>query len=303
MLDEDDLMIEQRGWGHGSGPSRHRPLGGGKGKEEMYENDDDEPAPRSLSSFRAPEPKTKQKSKLALLVEDDDDDDNDAPVSRRRPRAQEDYGTAMVSAKGARPVPWRVQEGAALVLEYREANLSARARDELTLHFLQHPHEFYTKDPPVVLWACADTGSVRIYCKDVVPVSLHLLALAFGATFQLQVTPKVRTAEQPWAEAIQVRACRSDRGVQAERCQPLNTAASVAAALEHAELDLRLVESRTARYMEDLGPLDTRDVCDPDWLEQHTKGLRNACMAPPGDMDGEGAGIKAKLARMAKGGE
>lgn len=295
MLDEDDLLAENRMWG---GRSRRSD----KGKEEMDENDQDEP-PRTLSRFREPapvQPRSQKPAKARIqLLEEEDDDDNDQDYGRarssRRSGAQRDE--PYVAARGARPVPWRVQEAASLVMDFREANLSARAREELTLHFLQHPHEFYMKDPPVVLWTTADTGTARIYCKEVVPISLHLLALAFSASFQLQVTPKVKTALQGWSEAIQVRPCRSED--QGGRAQPLGVIAAVQAALERAELEPSVVETRTRHYMDGLGTLDTREVCDPDWLDQHTKGLRAACLSATAD--DEAGGIKAKLARMAKG--
>lgn len=282
MLDEDELAAEQHVW-------RRRPSSNDdKGKEEMYGDDD---ARSAATVFRTPlAPISKPRSVATLIEEDDDDDYRRAPPRRNGQRDDP-------IVRGARPVPWRVQEAGALVVSYREAGLSARTLDDITLHLLQHPHEFYGKDPPVVLWASVDTGTARIYCKDVVPISLHLLALAFGATFQLQVTAKVRTGAQGWGEAVQVRACRTDTPTPG-RYQPLGTVAAVQAALERADLDLRNVESRTQRYMDALGTLDTRDVCDPDWLEQHTKELRAACLADKDDQQ-DGGGIKAKLARMA----
>lgn len=280
MLDEDELAAEQRVWGR-------RPSNDNKGKEEMVE-------------FRTPiTPARGRPTATATLIEDDDDDDdNDYKRAPPRRNGQRDDPMMQPVARGARPVPWRVQEAGALVVSYREAGLSARTLDDITMHLLQHPHEFYGKDPLVVLWASVDTGTARIYCKDTVPISLHLLALAFGATFQLQVTAKVRTGAQGWGEAVQVRACRTDASTPG-RYQPLGTAAAVRAALERAELDLREVEARTQRYMDALGTLDTREVCDPDWLEQHTKELRTACLADNQQGDDNNGGIRAKLARMA----
>ena len=265
-------MAEQRMWS--------RPSDRDKGKEEM--------------DFRAPVAPARAKTKAVLLVEDDDDDDyGRAPRSSAAHR--QDRNEPYVVAKGARPIPWRVQEAAALIVDYRATTpLSERARQELTLHFLQHPHEFYTKDPFVTLWATVDTGTARIYCKDCVPISLHLLALAFGATFQLQVTAKARTTAQPWAEGVQIRPCRS--GEQGGRAQPLGTAAAVMAALERADQDPSVVEARTQRYMDALGTLDTRDVCDPDWIEEQTKGLRAAILSNKDDADQDG--LAAKLARQ-----
>lgn len=285
MLDEDELAAEQQMW-------RRRPsTNDDKGKEEMYDDDDDN-ARSAATVSRAPLASISKPRPAAMLIEDDDNDTDYRRAPARRNGQRDDP-----IARGARPVPWRVQEAGALVVSYREAGLSARTLDDITLHLLQHPHEFYGKDPPVVLWASVDTGTARIYCKDVVPISLHLLALAFGATLQLQVTAKVRTGAQGWGEAVQVRACRTDTPTPG-RYQPLGTVAAVQAALERADLDPRNVESRTQRYMDALGTLDTRDVCDPDWLEQHTKELRAACLADKDDQQ-DGDGIKAKLARMA----
>jgi hypothetical protein len=288
MLDEEDLAFEERMWRRGGSSARRDTSG--KGKEEMDEPADEFRRPLATTS-RTPQ---KRAAAAATLIMEEDEEDDDAHLSGRR--IARGAGTSTKTVGGA--IPWRVQEAAALVLDYRDGHLSQRSQDEITMHYLQHPHEFYSVDPLVVLWVSINTGTTRVYCKETVPISLHLLALAFDAFFQLQVAPKMRTSPQGWKETIQIRPCRTAPANENARYPSLGTAEAVREALERAELDLAQVETRVTHYMNALGKLDTRDVCDPDWLEEHTKELRNACMAATHEADNAKGGIKAKLARI-----
>lgn len=286
MLDEDEFEAEQSLLSRWSTP---------KAKTKTYDDDNDEPG------FRAPAAAPKQKQlKRTFLLEEDDDDAEPAPTKGFGVKAMQ--LSAGPIAAGTKPVPFHVQEAAATVLAFAGKDshaLSQRSRDELTMHFLHHPHELYCVDPPIVCWASVETGTIRIYCKEVIPVSLYLMALAFGAQFQLQITPKVKTPPQPWEEAIQIKSCKNADATEfATRIAPLGTMAAVQAALQRRDGLPDNLDQRVQNYMARLGKLDTREVCDPDWIAENVEELRKACL----DRNAQDAndGLQAKLAKMKK---
>lgn len=249
-----------------------------------YANDDDDyEQPAAAAAAKAAPIRRKS---TTLLIEDDDE----APSTRSLP-------SSSLSMKTSGPIPYRIQEAAHLLLNDRR--LSKQTVGELTVVYLQKPHEFVTVDPPILVCASVDTGTSRIYCKEVINVSLHWLALALDAKFTLQVTPKARTPDEPWAEAITVRPCRSAQ--VSERVQPVGTLAAVKRALS--DRAPRNLDAQIERYMNKLGRVDSMTVCDPEWAAEHVDAFRAMCHGRGNALlqqeeEDEKGGIRSKLTKM-----
>lgn len=237
--------------------------------------DDDEPPPpprRQLSQLA--------KKKASFLIEDDGEEE---PFNNKRPVA------------GAAVVPYRLQEAASLLLGDRR--ISQSTASELTMTYLQKSHEFVMVDPLIIVCASVDTGTARIYCKEVVNVSLHWMALALDASFFLQVTPKVRTQDEPWAEAVTARPCRSTQ--VSERVQPVGTLAAVKRAVAKIEDELpEDLDKQIEHYMAKLGKVDSVSACDPEWAHEHIDAFRAIFRGTNKRDEMEGKGIREKLAKI-----
>lgn len=261
-------------------------------EEEQREEDEDDdrgmslraPAPRP--SFRTPAP---AKRKPTRIIEEDDDEVVPSATTRRS-----DWVDTAKSPSG--PVPFRLQEAAQLIVDSPRVRLSQATLGELNLKILQRPCETCVVDPPVTLCASVDTGTIPIRCKEVVPISVHMMALAVGATFSVQITAKARTSEEPWAEAVMVRVCRNTQ--LPESTTPLNAMEAVQKAL--ARLGNAVPEDlddQVQRYMQSIGKCEPQIACDPEWMEPHIEKLREICHGK-GEADPEAGGIKAKMAKL-----
>lgn len=245
---------------------------------EGVEDDDDQPPPpprRQLSQLT--------KKKASFLIEEDEDDD-DLPKSRQ---------LNIKPVAGAAVVPYRLQEAASLLLGDRR--ISQSTASELTVAYLQKSHEFVMVDPLIIVCASVDTGTSRIYCKELVNVSLHWMALALDASFFLQVTPKVRTQDEPWAEAVTARPCRSAQ--VSERIQPVGTLAAVKRAIDEMEVPEDL-DKQIEQYMKKLGKVDSASACDPEWAREHIDAFRAIFSGTNKKDEMEGKGIRDKLAKI-----
>lgn len=273
MLTEEELEAELS--------SFKPPVGRGVRKRaqeaEAEEEYDEEPAPprRTTSVMVAP------RRRVSRLIEEDDEE---RPTRRKVER----------DIVGVAPVPFVLQEAAVLLLEQSKVRLSADTQAELQMAFVQRPSEFCVVDPPVVLCASVDTGTISIKCKEIVPISLHLMALAVQATFSLQVTPKVRTQDEPWAEAVVAKPCRNAQGCAG--MTPVGTLAAVQKALERIPNAPEDLDARVARYMANLKPFDSIVAADSEWMEPHVEALRAICYGTRSD--DEPQDIRAKLARL-----
>jgi hypothetical protein len=184
------------------------------------------------------------------------------------------------------------------LIDNRFAKLSPATVAEIQNAFLQRPHEFVTVNPYIKLTAVIDTGSIIIKCKEVVRLSEHLMALATGATFSVQLTAKARTAAQHWEEAITAGVCRSAQSP--EGIQPIHTMEAVQQAVAlltngspPADLD-----EQVDRYMEEeIGVVDSALACDPEFLRPHAEALRLICLGKK-HMDGDAGGIRQKMAKL-----
>lgn len=247
---------------------------------EGVEDGEDEPPPppprRQLSQLA--------KKKASFLIEEDEDDEG-LPKSRQISNIKPVAGAAVV--------PYRLQEAASLLLSDRR--ISRSTADELTVAYLQKSHEFVMVDPLIIVCASVDTGTSRIYCKELVNVSLHWMALALDASFFLQVTPKVRTQDEPWAEAVTARPCRSAQ--VSERIQPVGTLAAVKRAIDEMEVPEDL-DKQIEQYMKKLGKVDSASACDPEWAREHIDAFRAIFSGTNKKDEMEGKGIRDKLAKI-----
>lgn len=273
MLTEDEFEAELGSFKPPAAPS-------GRQRKRVQYDDDYQEEPPSMSLRRPSVAPTRRVSKLI-----EDDGNVDALVQRS-------LWTDNVKVT-AGPVPFVLQEAAVLLLEQRVVKLSSDTQTELQMAFVQRPTEFYVVDPPVVLCATVDTGTITIKCKEVVPVSVHLLALALEATFSVQVTPKVRTQDEPWAQAVIVKGCRKADG--AEGMTPVGAVEAVKRALGRLPSVPHDLDDRVAQYMETIKAVNSADACDPEWLDSHVDGIRAICYGrgARGQQD-----IRTKLARL-----
>lgn len=285
MLDEDELEAEVAMFRApqprvaAAAPTKKKRLAFADFANEGAADDDLPPPPRSVLK-RTDSQMIQRKS--TFLIEDDDDDE---PTMPRREQV-----------KVGAPVSYRQQEAASLLIGDRR--LSKPSIQELTMVYLHKPHEFIALDPPILVCASVDTGTTRIYCKEVVNVSLHWMALALDATFFVQVTPKARTPEEPWTEAITARPCRSAQ--TSERVQRVNVLACVQRAL--AKLGDTLphdLDQQVEQYMTQVvGVMDSATACDPEWARDHIDALRAICNGRGKALTAKPTSIHEKLAQI-----
>lgn len=294
MLDEDEFEAEISMFRAPSAPATAKK----KRFSDYYHNDDDEdnnePPPPSVMQQKASSSSRRQVSRL--LEEEDDEAPPPARKLNRMASFSSPGATDNAVKPAAGPVPYRLQEAASLLLNDRR--LSKPATQELTVAYLQRPHEFITVDPLILVCASVDTGTTRIYCKETIPVSLHWMALALDAPFSLQVTPKVRTQEESWADAITARPCRAAQ--VSERVQPVGTlkAVQVAVARLGQQVPVNL-DQQVERYMAKLGAVDSLNACDPEWARDHVDALRAICRGQRRwETEDDNTGIKDKLGKM-----
>jgi hypothetical protein len=248
------------------------------------EGADDLPAPPQRPILKRTNAQMIQRKSSFLIEEDDDDDLPTVAVPRRE------------QVKVGAPVSYRQQEAASLLIGDRR--LSKPSIQELTMAYLHKPHEFITLDPLILVCASVETGTARIYCKEVVNVSLHWMALALDATFFVQVTPKARTPEEPWTEAITARPCRSAQ--TSERVQRVDVLACVQRAL--AKLGDSIpsdLDQQVEQYMTQVvGVMDSATACDPEWARDHIDALRAICHGRGKALQTKPTSIHEKLAQI-----
>lgn len=256
-----------------------------KGKEEEEEMvEEDVPQPRMR---QPPKRASAVQKRVTLLVEEDDDDDRPSARSRGRaaakmdidPRAQEMFAGMEVGVpirrgqRGAK-VPLRAQLAIDEILSYarsKDITLDGKTLESLTM-LTQRPDEFTIIDPLVTLSAVVETGTCKIYLKDVVPVSRYLLARTLGATYFVQVTPKAKTPPNTFDEVV-VKPFKNSQSIDSK--QLLGTEDIVEQKLRDLE-DVNADEllRQTQAYMFALGPTSTLEASSPEYVETHLEAFR-----------------------------
>jgi hypothetical protein len=119
-------------------------------------------------------------------------------------------------------------------------------------------------DPLIVLTSSVPTGVCRIYMKEVVPLSLFLLALASKAVYQVQVTEKAKS-KPTFFDSVVCRPFKGDANKKIE-AQPFDLANIL-------QVDDNILEQVTA-YMFVIGPVSSQDACDRDFIETHLEKVK-----------------------------
>ncbi len=252
-------------------------------------DDDDDDEPKVAASVRfAKDIKPAKRAPAALLIDEDDAEDDDRNArSRKQTRAAamvddeddmfKDMSLTLPVNRGNGSkvtVPLRAKQAAEELLlqaKNRDIALTRETRQDLD-NLTQHPDEFTIVDPVVVITASVDTGTCRIHLKEVVPVSMLLLARVLGATFFVQVTPKAKTPATVYDE-VSVRPFRDSRS--AESNQPFGIEKAVEELIAQNEdmaADELMVQVKA--YMFSVGPTSTLEASGLDFLELHTEAFK-----------------------------
>lgn len=173
-------------------------------------------------------------------------------------------GPVVRLAKGG-VVPHEMRSAAETLLQWTDLQMNEDGQRRLE-RVADSPDDLVVVDPPVMLQYTVDTGSCRILLQEVVRVSRLLMLVALKATYTLQVTPKSRAVDLPFAEVSIVLPQEDAPG------QPFEVEACLQRALEEAErADLEL---QVAGYMQQVGPLHPRHFLDSFARDEHVQRVR-----------------------------
>lgn len=125
--------------------------------------------------------------------------------------------------------------------------------------------EFTMIDPPVCITDTLETDTCRIYLKEVVPVSLLVLALHLGLTYRVELIPG-RSSRPKSYDQVTVKACKKIGAGQKPLHQPFHLRDAIFPALgreNEARRKMILVQIYFARK----GAISSFDAADLSFLE------------------------------------
>lgn len=115
----------------------------------------------------------------------------DAPPLQIRPRDQT-------------IIPYRIYNAASEIMnahQEKEIRISPETISDMEA-LLTCDDEFTKTDPYVVIYDTLSTGSCNIYMKEIVPISILLLAQVLGCQYQLEITPEMRSDAKPFSKVL-----------------------------------------------------------------------------------------------------
>lgn len=225
--------------------------------------------------------------RVSLLIDDDDDDDDEQNRRQKKKAAAaaapvedgmfKDMEVTLPINRGqgsTMKVPLRAQQACEELLlqsKNKDISLTRETRQELD-KLTQYPDEYTIIDPVVTITATVETGTCRIHLKEVVPVSILLLARVLGVTYFVQVTPKAKTPPTSYEE-VPAKPFRDSRS--AENNQPFGTEKAVNDQINNLQ-DMQPDEfvSQIKAYMFSLGPTSTLEASSMTFIETHTDAFK-----------------------------
>ena len=262
------------------GGGYHAPfLGGDKGKEEADDDYDDGIFKKPLSSYS-----TKKR------VLDDDD-----PVVREIEREPEDVSRLLKLAGGRtgfstpipesafnkRIIPYEIQHSASTLLDAcdsKEIRLGHEAFQAIK-RLADCADEYTEVDPRVVIYDTFPTKAFQVYVKEVVPISILLLARHFNLYYSIQ------GSEMRSFKDVKV---KPFRGTITNHIQGLGCQEAVKEAMKNNTTKWSLVKM----YMMRVGAQSPTSIAgDYDWIEAQTRAIASVLQKQPQKQDYEEEGL------------
>jgi hypothetical protein len=260
-------------------------FGGGKGKEEAYDDDDERPAAKA--AFRKPPkaPSAAPKKKNDFIMEEVEEEEDERPrngIVLKKFKSHDVDPAEILKNRKAKPgdppihvrprtqniVSFRIHRSAGILLDahqQREIQLDHGTISALN-EILKCDDEYTKTDPYVVICDTLSNGACSIYLKEVVPVSLLLLARFLGCVYVVDLGHKMRSKPKLYSDVF----VKPFHDSKTEHAQPFGLLETVQEELEArgniAEEAMQAVQVHMLR----LGVIASVDACDDMFLEEQT---------------------------------
>lgn len=192
-------------------------------------------------------------------------------------------------------IPYAIKHAAEVLMDahtQRDIRLSGGALSDMG-QLLKCDDEFTTYDPPVIICDSLDTGTCRIYVKEVVPISILLMAMFFKCTYTIEVISGVSSNAKTY-EDVQVKAFHDSN---AEYAQPFGCREHVELAIQESNIDVDTATRLSQYYMYKLGPLSSETASDPNFIQDHVDRLGKFVTSEKNVLEKRGDGVGSTSAR------
>lgn len=251
----------------------------------------------ATASASAARPKGQNKKKMSFLVEEDDDEEDD----RRRPKKQvsrkrdseseaivedeafndfirklEKQGKRMNAVAARKPLSRRKISTRAklacitLMQEADDIRLTNDTKEEVEM-IMQCTDDGTIVDPQITIYASVPTGTCQIYMKEVVPLSLFLIALACKAMYFVQVTGKSKSTPANF-DSVVCKPYKGDAEQQPNMAQPFELEKIINDQLAQEGQEDKI--DQVMAYMYVIGPVSSQDACDREFIETHLEQVK-----------------------------
>ncbi|MBX9636669.1 MAG: hypothetical protein K2Q45_03870 [Nitrosomonas sp.] len=227
----------------------------------------------------------KNTKRVSYLIEEEDDDAN-APTDDKSSlffKRMAESGKQMVMTAVRKPQTFRKISAKdkmaclSLIQNAKKIGLQKETLQQLEL-LSQCTDEGTMVDPFVVVYKSVYTGTCTIYLKEVVPLSIFLLAIVLKATFYVQVTPKSKTPEETFdLSTVQLKPFTKnvdEYNPTSNKAQPFNIEEAVQRKMQLRGDDASYMDQVTA-YMHGIGPLSSFQVCEAEVLEPYLEAIKD----------------------------
>ena len=163
-------------------------------------------------------------------------------------------------------IPYKTRMAADILVaacENNEIRLDYNAQSDLK-KLVNCDDEYTMVDPPIVIYDTLSTGSCSIYLKEVVRLSIYLLACFFKCTYLVEVVPDVRSNPKQYTEAN----VKPYHDSNVEHAQPFKCEDAVMAVMRERFSDSDIEEKLTyiKIHMMRIGHQSSFQASDPEFL-------------------------------------
>lgn len=223
--------------------------------------------------------------------------DPDDPIVREIERQPEDVEQLLKLAGGStgfntpiqesefnkRVIPYDIQHSADTLLRAAQGGEIRLGREafQTIKRLADCADEFTQVDPRVVLYDTFTTGVCEIYVKEVVPISILLLARYFNLDYSVQITKDLESVARPFRE-VKV---KPFRGTLTTHVQGLGCQDAVKRAMQNNVAKWSLVKM----YMMRVGAQSPTSIAgDYEWIEAQTRAIGSVINKQPKFQEEEG---------------
>lgn len=275
-IDDDDLYKYSDGNFYSSFK------GGDKGKEEVEER------PAAKTAFRKPPkaPSAAPKKKNDFIMEEEEEEPLDERpqngVVLKKFKSHDVDPAEILKNRKAKPgdppihvrprtqniVSFRIHRSAGILLDaHHQREIQLDHGTISTLNEILKCDDEYTKtDPYVVICDTLNNGACAIYLKEVVPVSLLLLARFLGCAYVVDLGHKMRSKPKLYSDVF----VKPFHDSKTEHAQPFGLLETVQEELEARGNNVEEAIQAVQIHMLRLGVIASVDACDETFLEEQT---------------------------------